>query len=83
LEIKIHLHAEERMAERGASRDEVIETVKTGETYPVKSGRVAFKKNFRYNGDWRGESYRIKQIEAIAVEEGDILTVVTVIVKYF
>ena len=83
MEIVIHPHAEERMVERGASREDVIEAVNTGDTYPVKLGRVAFKKNFRYNREWRGEHYRVRQVEAIAVEEGDVLVVVTVIVKYF
>jgi hypothetical protein len=83
LEIEIHPHAVERMVERGTSQDEVFETVKTGDTYPVKLGRVAFKKNFRYNREWRGEHYRVKQVEVVAVEEGDGLLVITVIVKYF
>jgi hypothetical protein len=52
--IKIHPHARTRMQERGASEDEVIETIETGEKFPAKFGRIGFRRNFNFEGMWRG-----------------------------
>jgi hypothetical protein len=38
--IRIHPHARARMQERGASKDEVIETIETEEKFPAKFGRI-------------------------------------------
>ena len=81
--VKVHPHAKERMQERGASEDEVIKTVETGERFPAKFGRSGFRRNFAFNGMRRGKKYRTKQIEAYAVEESGDFIVVTVVVKYF
>jgi hypothetical protein len=63
--IKIHPHARARMQERGASEDEVIETIETGEKFSAKSGRIGFRRNFNFEGMWRGKKYNTKQIEVI------------------
>jgi hypothetical protein len=44
------------MQERGASEDEVIETIETGEKFPAKFGRIGFRRNFNFEGMWRGGS---------------------------
>jgi len=71
------------MAERGASEAEVIEAVKAGESVPLRLGRIAFRRNFAYNSNWRGKLYGTKQVEAIAVREEETLLVITVVVRYF
>jgi hypothetical protein len=71
------------MAERGAGADEVIATVQHGERFAVKFGRTGFRRNFRFDAMWRGRHYLTKQIEAVAVAEGDGWLVISVIVKYF
>ena len=81
--IKIHAHAKERMAERGINEKEVIETLENGESFPVKFGRNGFRRNFIFNGLWRGKSYNIKQVEIITVNEYNDVIVITVIAKYF
>ena len=81
--VRIHPHALARMAERGAAEAEVIETVQRGETFPAKFGRSGFRLNFAYNEEWRGRTCATKQIEAVAVPQGEGWLVVTVIVKYF
>ncbi len=81
--VQIHPHAAERMAERGASLEEVAATVESGERFPVKFGRTGFRKEFPYAGIKGGKHYRIKQIEAFAVFEDDEWLVITVIVKYY
>lgn len=81
--IKIHPHARERMKERGASVDEISKVVEMGEKFPGKYGRTGFRRNFSFNGLWRGKRYHTKQIEVFAIEEGEDLIVISVIVKYF
>ena len=81
--IDIHPHARERAIERGASEDEIVVTVETGERFVAKYGRVGFRRNFQFRGLWRGRRYDTKQIEALAVEEDGNWIVITVLVKFF
>lgn len=81
--VKIHPHARERMTERGATEQEIIATVENGETFPAKFGRTGFRRNFFFDGIWRGKQYATKQIEAIAVKENSDWMVITVITRYF
>ena len=81
--VRIHSHACERMRERGATEAEVTATVEQGEQFPVKFGRTGFRRNFRFDREWRGRQYHTKQIEAYAVQEGPDWLVITVITRYF
>ncbi|MBI5742023.1 MAG: DUF4258 domain-containing protein [Nitrospirae bacterium] len=83
MQVKIHPHARERLVERGATEQEVIATVENGETFPVKFGRTGFRRNFYFNGTWRGKHYPTKQVEAYAVKEKEEWVVITVITRYF
>ena len=80
--VRLHPHAQARLAERGATEEEAIATVEGGESFPVKFGRTGFRRNFAYNDLWRGRRFATKQVEAIAVEEEGWL-VITVVVKFF
>jgi hypothetical protein len=40
--VEIHPHARERAPERGVSEEEIVETVRTGESFPAKFGRMGF-----------------------------------------
>ncbi len=61
----------------------MIATVETGETYPAKHGRTAFRRNFRGPWGWRNRTFDTKQLEVYAVlEDGDWLAI-TVLVKFF
>ena len=42
-----------------------------------------YRKNFPFEGRWRGRRYRIKQVAPVVAEEGDKLVVVTVYVFYY
>jgi len=83
MQVIIHLHARQRLMERGASEDEVVETVLTGEMFPAKFERTAFRKNFSYQSIWNSRNYQTKQIETYCVKENNDWIVITVIVKYF
>jgi len=47
MNIALHPHAQARLAERGATEDEVRATVKYGERFPAKFGRAGFRRNSR------------------------------------
>jgi hypothetical protein len=83
LRVELHPHAIERAPERGASEHEIISTVLAGERFRAKYGRVGFRRNFPFNGTWRGKHYATKQIEAYALEKPDYWLVITIITKYF
>lgn len=76
-------HAREKMADRGASEEEVMIAIRMGHPEPARKGRVMFRKNFSYHALWRGKYYRVKQVAPVVAEESDRLVVVTVFVFYF
>jgi len=80
--IRFHSHALERMGERGVTESEVLETVRHGERFPARFGRYGFRRNFAFEGEWRGRRCATKQVEAYATEDDGWL-VITVLVKYF
>ena len=83
MNIRLHPHARDRLAERGAAEAEVMATVETVEQFPAKFGRTGFRRNFAFGGEWLGRRHATKQVEAYAViEQGDWL-VITVVVKFF
>ncbi len=71
------------MTERGATENEIVATVESGETFPAKFGRTGFRRNFHFDSVWRNRQYSTKQIEAIVVKENNDWIVVTVITRYF
>ncbi|MFC2166138.1 DUF4258 domain-containing protein [Acidobacteriota bacterium] len=83
LSIKFHPHAQERMLERGATVDEVRNTINKGERFRAKFGRSGFRMKLFYDDFWKGHYYYTKQLEVYGVEEGEDFIVITVIVKYF
>ena len=83
MEIRFHPHALLRMEERGTTEREVRHTIERGEGFPAKFGRVGFRQNFPFHGQWRGRQYGIKQVEAFVVHDEDGWLVISVITKYF
>jgi len=76
-------HAQERMALRGTSQDEVERAIKEGQREPAREGRFACRLNFEFHGQWQGSHYHVKQVVPVVAEEADRLVVVTVFVLYF
>jgi hypothetical protein len=81
--VDIHPHARARLTERGATVEEVVAVVNGGERFAAKFGRTGFRRNFPFDGQWRGKMYRAKQVEAYAVWEHERWLVITVLVKFF
>lgn len=55
--VRFHPHARARMQERGATEEEVQRTVGEGERFAAKFGRIGFRRNFPFDGEWRGRCY--------------------------
>jgi hypothetical protein len=83
MDIRFHPHARERMEERGATKDEVRAAVEQGEQFPAKFGRTGFRRNFLFDGEWRGKYYQTKQVEVYAVKENTDYVVISVVTRYF
>jgi len=79
----LHPHALQRIRERGAEIDEVIETVLKGEVFAAKFNRTGFRQNLQFDNIRHGKYYAMKQIEVYAVRENNQWLVITVIVKFF
>ncbi len=76
-------HARQQMAERGATEVEVHAAIEQGQSEPVRNQRTMYRKNFRFDQEWRGRKHRIKQVAPVVAVEPDRLVVVTVYVFYF
>ena len=81
--IEFSPHAREKALDRGASESEVRAAILAGSTEPARKGRVLFRKNFAFDGWWRGKHYGVKQVAPVVVEEEDRFVVVPVYVYYF
>jgi hypothetical protein len=71
------------MEERGATREEVLRTIRAGQLSPARFGRTRYGMTISYEDFWRAQFCKHKHIEAYCAVEGNDLIVVTVIVKYF
>jgi len=83
MKVRLHPHAKDRLQERGVTAEEAIATIERGERFAAKHGRIGFRCNFPFDGEWNNRRYSTKQVEAYAVEEQDGWLVITVISKFF
>ena len=81
--IRLSGHARQQLRFRGASEQDVIESIRTSTWEPAELGRLECRKNFAFNAEWNGKYYSTRQIRPIFVEEPDETVVVTVYVYYF
>jgi hypothetical protein len=77
-----HPHALERMAERGATEDEVLKTLETGKISIAKFGRRMYSMSFPFGNYWRSQFYKGKHIDAYVADDEENIIVITIIVKY-
>ena len=68
---------------RGATEEEVVESVRTAPWNPAEQGRLECRKEFPYNREWNGKYYALKQVRPIFLEEADVIAIITVYVYYF
>ena len=70
------------MRERGATEQEVLETIDSGERFVAKRGRIGFRQCFFTPTRRRARWYEGKEIVAYTEALADGWLVITVIVKY-
>lgn len=75
-------HALDQLFDRGTNQAEVKQTIEQGEQIPAKKGRMAFRKNFSFQSEWKGKHYEIKQVMPIVIEEPKQWVVITVYVFF-
>ena len=75
--IRLSGHARERIEGRGATHQEVAETIRTGPWTPAEEGRLECRRDFSYGREWNGKVYATKRVRPIFVEEAAEILVVT------
>ncbi|MBI3250147.1 MAG: DUF4258 domain-containing protein [Deltaproteobacteria bacterium] len=82
MEIRIDPHTLERAEERGATEQEIKETIETGELIPAKKNRLGRAKVYGFNRTRQGKCFEQKRIEVFYVIEGGVIVTVTIYVFY-
>jgi hypothetical protein len=81
--IRLTSHARLQCTERGATEDEVAQTVREGTREPAKLGRTLCRFSFAFNRTWQGNWYAVKQVGPVIKETDVEIIVITVYVFYF
>ena len=76
-------HAGDQLRYRGATEEEVTETIRTGPWEAAEQGRMEAKKDFSFDRVWNKKTYATKRVRPIFVEEQEGIVVVTVYVYYY
>jgi hypothetical protein len=82
VKIQINPHTLERAEERGTTKEEIIDVIKSGIPVPAKRGKMGSAKVFPYNQNRGRKFYEQKRVEVIYVTEPDVVVTVTVYVFY-
>ncbi|OFV96994.1 MAG: hypothetical protein A3H28_07350 [Acidobacteria bacterium RIFCSPLOWO2_02_FULL_61_28] len=80
--IRINPHTLERAAERGATKDEVEDVIRTGTPIPAKRNRQAKEKVFDFRRQRQNVYYDQKKVQVIYVLQEAVAMTVTVYVFY-
>jgi hypothetical protein len=81
--VRFSEHAKQQLRFRGATEQEVIDSIQTAKWEPAELGRLECRKNFTFEAKWNKKYYAVRQVRPIFVEEPDDILVVTVYVYYF
>lgn len=82
MQIQIEPHTLQRAIERGASENEIKDTLTKGVNIFGKSGRLGKSKAFSFEAFRNGKYYEEKKLEVYYVIEQQIIITVTVYVFY-
>lgn len=81
--IRLSAHAKIQSQIRGATEEEIIDTIKTSKRQTSELNKLECRKDFVFNKTWNNNFYKTKQVRPIFVEEEKEIVVVTVYVYYF
>ena len=76
-------HARQRMLDRGAREEDVLEAIRIGQREPAQRGLSLYRLNVEFQREWDGKHYAVQQVAPIVAEEPDTMVVVTVYTFYF
>ncbi len=76
-------HARQRMTDRGAREEDVIQAIRAGEREPAQRGLYFCRLNVEFQREWDGKHYAVQQVVLVVAEEPDRIVVVTVYIFYF
>jgi len=82
MKIRIEPYTLERAEERGASENEIRDTLETGLDIPARGNRKGKAKIYDFKQERPGKYYERKRVEVIYVEEENQFVTVTVYVFY-
>ncbi len=82
MQIQIEPHTLQRAIERGASENEITDTLTNGVNILSRSGRLGKSKVFAFEAVRNGKYYDEKKLEVYYVIEQQIIITVTVYVFY-
>jgi hypothetical protein len=72
VEIQIESHTLQRAGERGVTRDQIIDVIRTGRPCPCGPKRLARMKIYGYHGVWNGRFYDQQMVKVIYVVEKNV-----------
>ena len=82
MQIRIEPHTLLRANERGASEEEIKETLITGNEIEGKKGRLGRSKIFPFAKERSGKYYNEKKLEVFFIIENETIVTITVYVFY-
>lgn len=82
MEIRIEPHTLRRAGERGVSREQIEDVLRTGEPSAAYGGRSAKRKVYAYDDIWKGERYDHQLVKVIYMIEQGVIVTVTVVASY-
>jgi len=81
--IRLSEHARQQIRFRGATDQEVFDSIRTQTWEIAELDRLECRKDFLFQSEWNNKYYDTKQVRPIFVEEYAEIIVVTVYVYYF
>jgi len=81
--IVLTAYARERMRERVAREEDVIQAIRIGQREAAQRGLFLYRLNLEFHREWEARYYGVQQVAPVTSDEGDRPVVVTVYVFYF
>lgn len=81
--VRLSDHARMQLYYRGATEEEIFDTIQTVKWQEAELNRLECRKNFEFNNIWNGKHYKTKQVRPIFAEEEKEIVVITVYIYYF
>jgi len=80
--IMVELHTLSRAKERGTTKEEICDVIRTGEQSEAKNNRLSRRKVFPFGQERNGKFYEEKMVEVIYTIDDNTIFTVTAYVFY-